>query len=135
MVVPLAATTFGAVGQEAQRFFDAVVAERATAASGVADELSFQHLHSGQHRLMWRRRITTFLRICIASLAVARVRVSQGERSPARGERRERQRLARGFQVRAARGELGVGTHDEAEVAAADDVPLGTGLLAPPLPV
>ena len=70
----------------------------------MADELSFQHLHSGQHQLVWRRRITTFLRICTAALLIGRIRVAQGAMAPSRGERRTRRRLAEQFQTRMSQG-------------------------------
>ena len=121
----LPSTTVGAIRSEARRFFSSVVAERAASGSLVADELSFQHLHSGQHQLMWRRRITTFLRICVASLLVGRIRVAQGGSAPSRGERRARRRVAEQFQLRMCRAAV---SRPEGEQDELPEERMGSGL-------
>ena len=41
-------------------------------------DLGFQHLHSGQHSCLWRRRICVQLRVAIGTQAVRRVHAAGG---------------------------------------------------------
>ena len=75
-VVPLAASTFGSVGERAMGFFRDVVRESAAGAAFASDAVRYQNLHSGQHAEVWRRRICVWLRICVGTHLLARVRAA-----------------------------------------------------------
>ena len=79
-VVPLAASTFGSVGERAMGFFRDVVRESAAGAAFASDAVRYQNLHSGQRAEVWRRRICVWLRICVGTHLLARV---QAARDPA----------------------------------------------------
>lgn len=73
-VLPVVATTMGTMGPTAWHFFDSVVRERRHGAVVVSDVLAHQHLHRGQETELWARRICVFLRIAVATVALARLR-------------------------------------------------------------
>ena len=86
-VVPLLASTYGFIGEHAQRFFRRVVKSHAVASPVASDALRFQNLASGQSSELWRRRISVSLRIFIALQVLSRVRAATHGPGPVRGYR------------------------------------------------
>ena len=109
VIVPLVASTFGGVGGHAQGFFRRVVRGYGEAAPFLSDALRFQNLNSGQHAVLWRRRICVALRIVVACQVLARVNgaaVAFDAASPdvARSSMAPWRRLQRRFAFAPARG-------------------------------
>ena len=104
-VIPLVGTTLGVIGLAARRFFEASCRAFEGGNAVASDALAVQNLGTQRQSVFWRRRISTQLRIAVATLVLARLGqadTSLGVEAPV-AWRTESRRWTRAYHVQAER--------------------------------